>query len=887
MTAGVAALIESEGLSPANGLQLVEGPLLSPADLVEPALSDKDPTECGRTASLRDFGRRWTEAELVAAERKLTSYLKEQVALLGRVPTSPARPDKPFTSKIAATLAIPLWQLSSAEGSLRSILDDFVKTHGLQKWVPCAPPSKALVGYLDDLAGAKLPIPSKNGSPNMAAIARGAGMGKSTLTKEGHPNNVLVWVKFEELGGGTEAPKRAGSIVLDELLTELEGRTLRPQLAIYRRSLPQLRHAVKFAKGLHALAGEAEAIEALQAASAAADKADIRSRLTTCIKIVERINEDGLLPVPLADRIRFLCRRANIAPDTLFMESGAGWAGHDWLGGRSAPDRFMSYGPVRMMEKILAKKTPCSQGTLWNSVRYRASATGKIPKQFWPLEIPNNVSIRKEVKLLLPDDILVLPDEERHHFFLLAYGVVLAKREKNVDKNHAANCADPYRYKSHQWHEALICEWERLLQFHTAKRVVNDSGDNDTQWVKGTRERNMTFVEKTMGAILKTRPHFPENDLGLALLVVPTILSDTVEFARGRRNSVTTKTFPDGIKPYGAEDTLLYVFAKAMVAKGGFLRQRPEFYDCLNPEARAMLAAEFPEAIGDWVAICEASEERYAARISNIDRWIVELGPQTSRQKARVVQILDNDLDDFRNAFGNILVARLAKCEPGYRAWSYAVQNLVYHEMVAQFPHRSRAITETTYLPDNSGGLRYLKGEWWWYVHWSSIKNGRKSGDYTNSDWFKGKLDDTNGLYNALHDYTRNGGARDWILNGKSSDSLFVTRSKNPNLDAQKLYKKVQASTLWVLYQIADERWADVRDFGVHRERQMVFNKGLAGLDGLSFEKAFLERCSLLGITARVAGKSYLHATPGVRATGVVAKLAKERADKNGGRRGG
>jgi hypothetical protein len=207
--------------------------------------------------------------------------------------------------------------------------------------------------------------------------------------------------------------------------------------------------------------------------------------------------------------------------------------------------------------------------------------------------------------------------------------------------------------------------------------------------------------------------------------------------------------------------------------------------------------------------------------------------------------------------------------------------------MVAQVPHRSRAITETTSLPDNSGGLRYVKGEWWWYVHWSSIKNGRKSGDYTNSDWFKGKLDDTNGLYNALHDYTRNSGARDWILNGKSSDSLFVTRSKNPNLDAQKLYRKVQASTLWVLYQIADERWADVRDFGVHRERQMVFNKGLAGLDGLSFEKAFLERCSLLGITERVAGKSYLHATPGVRATGVVAKLAKQRADKNGGRRGG
>ncbi|WP_398467376.1 hypothetical protein [Tardiphaga sp.] len=864
----------------ADVVELVESPSIMPDGTVLSEVSGKAPGAHTRGPNKRrSSGQRWTPEEIEAESGKLAKYLREQVALLGGVPSSEARPDKPSTTKIAADLKIPRCQLSSSEGKLRKVLDDFVKSYGLQSFAR-RPASNELIAFFGVLEESGEFVPSKNGKPNMAAIARRAGMHSAcTLTKEGHPDRKLVLEKFEELGAGTEDRKRAGALVLGELLSELEGRKPRPELALFSQSLPKMRSAIRGVIAVEELGAEAPAAEALANARERAEKPDLKSRLAACINALGRIEESGLPPL-FADRLAFLCRRANIKPHTLFWQTGIEWAGHEWLSGRSVPDRFMGYGPVRALEEAIAKRTPCPPGTLWKSVRYRASATGKIPPEYWPSEIEQDVGIRKEIRFLLADDILVLPEDERRMIFLWAYGIVLTKRALTVDENHATNCADPYRYRSSQWDDALIGDWERLLQFHTSKRQIDDSGDKDRRWAQGTRERNMTFVEKLMGVIRRSRPSFAEADFTLAFFAIPKFLADTVEFARMRRSRVATPTFPDGIEPYGAEDILIYVFAKTMVAKGGFLRQRPDFYDRLNPEAREALDADFPQCAGDWDAICEAVKIRYAERIASLDNWIVDEAPLRGAQKMRVSSILKSDLDDFRNAFGDILSAKLAKCEPGYRAWAYAVQNLVYHEMVAQFPHRSRAIVETTYLSNNSGGLRYVDGAWWWFVHCSSMKNGRKSGNFKDHEWFEGKLDDTNGLYDALREYTRTGGARDWLLNGKSSDSLFLTRSKAPELNAQKLYSKVQASSLFVLYQIVDARWAEARDFGVHRERQFVFNKGLAGLDPKSFEQEFLEKCRLLAISERVADNHYLVASPGIRASGVVKRMSSDRAKK-------
>jgi len=407
-----------------------------------------------------------------------------------------------------------------------------------------------------------------------------------------------------------------------------------------------------------------------------------------------------------------------------------------------------------------------------------------------------------------------------------------------------------------------------------------------TLWVKGTQERNLTYVEKTMGALLRTRPTFKADDLTLALFAIPSIVRETIEFARSRRSPESFDLLPKPAKPYRAEDIQLCVFAKTMLAQGGYLQQRPELFGRLNAEAREMLAVKFPQApddwaeicaAGDWTAICAAAAAWYAARIKKIDKWIADVGPQLGRPKERILDILDNDLHDFRAAFGNILANRLAKCEPGYRAWAYAAQNVVYHEMIAQFPHRSRVIVETTYAPDQSGTVRYVDGTWYWYVHWTSIKNGRRNGLFADKEWFVGKLVDTNGLYDALHEYTRAGGARDWILKGRSSKSFFVTSSDKPELNANKLYAKVSSSTLFTLSQIADERWSTTRCYGTHAERKLGFNSVLEPVSSPGYERSFLKACGMLLITPRVAENHYLFAPPEERASGVAENLDLQR----------
>jgi hypothetical protein len=197
--------------------------------------------------------------------------------------------------------------------------------------------------------------------------------------------------------------------------------------------------------------------------------------------------------------------------------------------------------------------------------------------------------------------------------------------------------------------------------------------------------------------------------------------------------------------------------------------------------------------------------------------------------------------------------------------------------MIAQFPHRSRVIVETTYAPDQSGTVRYVDGTWYWYVHWTSVKNGRRNGLFVDKEWFVGKLVDTNGLYDALHDYTRADGARDWILKGRSSESFFVTDSDKPELNKDKLYAKVSSSTLFVLSQIADERWTTTRCYGAHAERKIGFNSVLEDKSSPNYERSFLKACGMLLITPKVADDHYLFAPPEERSLGVADELDLKR----------
>ncbi|PSO23146.1 hypothetical protein C7G41_33085 [Bradyrhizobium sp. MOS002] len=795
--------------------------------------------------------------------------------------------------------------ISLESGHLKAVLHEYIATMKLQ---PCEVTAgyrfdqseatrKALVGYIASLKASGSGLPSRNGRPNMAAIARGAEICVDTLLKVTHRNHTLIKEEFELMGPATEAPKREAGLVLSELLEELSSdrREVRP----YRKSLTQLRSAAIFASSRHSLADEAPAVEALTDARDAAERADLKSRLSSLIAIATNIESNGIIPESFADAIAFGCRRANIQLHDLVRPQDEddrerrhpkrpciGWKLHDWVRGRSVPDRFTSFGDVMALEDSLE----FDRGTLWTRVRFRSCALGTIPKSYWPEEIPQDPVIKKEVKFYLPDEILTLPPSERHELMMTAYGVVMIKRAKHVDENHIANCADRYRHKAPAWSPMLAEDMDGLIAFHSFKPDIDDeSEDNDTLWVKGTQERSLTYVEKTMGALLRTRPTFRAEDLTLALFAIPQVGKDTIEFARSRRSPKSFELHPEPIKPYSAEDIQLCVFAKMMLAEGGFLRQRPEFFEKLNADAREMLAVKFKQApdnwaeicaAGDWTAICTAAEAYYAARIKKIDKWITEVGPQLSRPKERIFEVLDGDLHDFRAAFGNILKNRLAKCEPGYRAWAYAVQNVVYHEMIAQFPHRSRAIVETTYAPDRSGTVRYVDGTWYWYVHWTSVKNGRRNGLFKNKQWFVGKLKDTNGLYDALDQYTSVDGARDWILGGRASTSFFVTSSDKPELNANKLYAKVASSTLFILSQIADERWSTTRCYGAHAERKIGFNSVLEEVSSPGYEASFLKACGMLLITPKVAEDHYLFAPPEELAAGVGDKLDRERRER-------
>jgi hypothetical protein len=168
-----------------------------------------------------------------------------------------------------------------------------------------------------------------------------------------------------------------------------------------------------------------------------------------------------------------------------------------------------------------------------------------------------------------------------------------------------------------------------------------------------------------MGAYLRLHPETAREELSLALFAVPQFMEEATTFALSRRTRVDIDLWPEPVAPYRAEDIQLFVFAKAMLKEDGFMQQLPEYYERLVPDARSSLDDEFPDAVGDWAAIRAACAKRYDDSINRIDQWLTDTGPKLSAPKARIFDILDDDPLDFRVAFGQILVGRVARCEPG------------------------------------------------------------------------------------------------------------------------------------------------------------------------------------------------------------------------------
>jgi hypothetical protein len=365
-------------------------------------------------------------------------------------------------------------------------------------------------------------------------------------------------------------------------------------------------------------------------------------------------------------------------------------------------------------------------------------------------------------------------------------------------------------------------------------------------------------------------------DLTIALFAVARFATMIVDFAAPRRPKISVPGVGENLDAYGTNDLQLLVMGKMLVIEGGFLRQRPHFIDKLSPRALELLAADMKGASKDWNAICDAALLKYGRAIKKVKKFMKDKGPLTSNPKKRIYEILDKDTNDYRAAFGAVLVARLKKCEPGYRAWAHATEDLVMHKMLGQFPHRSRVVRDAIWKADHTGSIRCVDGIWVWYVHWSEVKNARSSGHFIDTEWHIAELIDENGLYATLHDYTRPGGARDWILKGRVSDRFFVLASDKPEMDASRLYAKYARSTLAALAKIDDPRWSGTRCYGPHADRKIAFNAKRGPANAPDAKQKYSEACGIIMTGPITASKYYEFARPGERAAGIAQELAHD-----------
>jgi hypothetical protein len=173
---------------------------------------------------------RWTEADLRKEKARLVAYLEDRDTKELGVPCSLTRPDRPSTTLIAHEAKVRRSAISLETGHLKATLDAYVKRMELKPYDGATGfhfhrsdlTHEALASFIERRKAAGLRLPSVSGRPNMAALARAAGIGADTLTDKSHRNHRLVMEQFASMNLSVESAKISRTLLLGELLKMLE-----------------------------------------------------------------------------------------------------------------------------------------------------------------------------------------------------------------------------------------------------------------------------------------------------------------------------------------------------------------------------------------------------------------------------------------------------------------------------------------------------------------------------------------------------------------------------------------------------------------------------------------------------------------------------------------
>ncbi|EHR00192.1 hypothetical protein [Bradyrhizobium sp. WSM471] len=608
---------------------------------------------------------------------------------------------------------------------------------------------------------------------------------------------------------------------------------------IGRASRSQFMHAVRRAAKLDPAGRglDTPAIEGLEHAFRTEADPSVRSRIGNLLRGAKVFVAIDFIPDDFGEAILHGCERQGISLSQLARDCDAAPATvADWVKG-AMPDRFVSYRLMRLVEKRL--KFP--EGTLRKRLRFNFIGGGTIPNSYWPAEVPTDEETKAEVTARLPEDILTRGTEKIHDLIRSAYAAYRELRARHVDEHHATLIQSPYRHKSKNWGRLLVDDVAELFSFHRDDEESSYEGPDDgSYWSIGYCERVACQVEQAFGAIMQVRRDgFAPEHMTIGLFVVPLLIWDSVQFVRQRR--------PD--KKHIPDDINMLVLAKDMVKSGGYLDQHDDYFDRLPPAAIVLLEQWFPNEVGDWHALCAAVACKYKELILKIEKKLKKKGRSLSRPKKKLLPVLRTDAYDFVHV--TTMTARKQLDETGGgRARAYAVRKFIRQQFGYQVPHRSRTKRGLTWRPDNTGSVRRVDGKWEVHNHRDDFKNGRDSDFFQDDEWAVVELEDAAGLYAALDEYTRPGGSRDFILNGRESDSFFAVNSNKQRMDAIGFHQMTVRDSRTILREHHDGPYCDVWTYGPHADRKTVYN-------AIKREKGNKVAADALVITEKVADRHY------------------------------
>lgn len=582
-------------------------------------------------------------------------------------------------------------------------------------------------------------------------------------------------------------------------------------------------------------------------------EASVRSRMNTALREAVRLQSESAIPAEFKDAFAFGLNRCGLTLTSLCKELGEELklSTEDrrklprqvktWLYGDSMPHRFKGFAAVAAIERRLE----FAPGALWSRVKYRIAGGGNLPKSALHSAIPDNRRIRCEISWRAPDDILTKPQSEQWNITLAIWQKVAKLREENIDAHHAALTKKPYRHRAKKWLRTLVDDVGELFSFHKENRLIDYRNPVFVAfWTDGTCGKNIVHIERTLGAIMKRHPELGALDMTLALFAVPQLVWESIEYVKVRRAS----------EEYDGVDHAVMNMAREFLRKGGFFRLCDGYEERLPALARDICAAEFPDA-RSWTDLCDAAVTKYDDLMKTVADTINGYGPKLSKPKKQIVQPLRKDPAGYVEAIAQSARIQLDKADPNSRNWRYRVRGFVERETGDQTTFRNRTDRETTWRADNTGKLRFDGMVWRLHMNVLDFKNGQKSDHFKDDQDPIIELRDVNGLYEALHDYTRPGGARDQILAGRKSDYFIVKNSDVPGHDNESLGCMVEKEYLMANATSTDERFDEVYTHRVHARRKLNYN-------AIKKKKGKLAAANALVISTRVGHKNYDFTSP-------------------------